>query len=131
MNGWRSRLAMIAAIWIAFQAHASFAPYLPNSPAGMLAFHGSAALADLALIYCAPTFLSGPICDETQTLCLISIVANFIGWLLYLAYFSPVYFDLFMWVLGYVQSLRLLIVDSDDANHLGVHLVRGPNFLGA
>ncbi len=97
----------------------------------MLIFHGGAALADLALIHCAPAFLSGPACDDTQTLCLISIVANFIGWLLYLAFFSPIYYDLFMWVLGYVQSMRLLIVDSDDANPVGVHMVRGSYHLGA
>lgn len=131
MNAWRSRLTALIALWAFNMVHSEIATFLPNSPLGMLLVHGSAGLIDLGLIYCAPTFLSGPVCDDTEILCLISIVANFIGWLLYLAYTPPEFYNSFMWGLGCVQSVRLFIVDSGDANSLGKHLVCRPGLLGA
>lgn len=130
MNRWRSRIVLILALMALVQIHAAITAALPNTPLGMLLFHGSAGLGDLFLIYCAPTILSGPLCDDTQNLCLISIVANFIGWLLYMAYVPPEFFNSFMWGLGCVQCVRLLIVDGDDVTHLGLRLVRGPSLLG-
>jgi hypothetical protein len=122
---------MLLCLWAVVKVHSEIASGLGNTPVGMLMFHGSAALTDLLLLHCAPTLLSGALCDDMQNLCLVSIVANFAGWLLYLAYTPPEFYNSFMWGLGCVQSLRLFLVDSDDANHMGLHLVRRPDFLGA
>lgn len=124
MNGWRYRVTFLAALWAAAKIHADMMHPLPNTPLGMLVFHGSAGLIDLILIYCAPTFLSGPLCDDTQTLCLISIVANFLGWLLYLAYAPPAFYNSFMWGLGCVQSVRLFLVDDDASSAIRRGMVR-------
>ena len=121
---------MILCLWIAARIHAEITGGLANTPESMLIFHGSAAFIDLLLLHCAPSLLSGALCDDTQNLCLVSIVANFAGWLLYLSYAPPEFYNSFMWGLGCVQSLRLLLVDSDDPNRMGLRMVRGPNFVG-
>jgi hypothetical protein len=131
MNTWRSRFIVFAAFWLVMQIHGDVTHCLPNTPGGMLVFHGSAAAVDLFLLYCVPWLLEGRLCDDIQTLCLVSIVANLAGWLLYLAYASPVLYNTFMWGLAYVQWLRILVVDRNDADTLGFHLVRRPYLLGA
>lgn len=97
----------------------------------MLVFHGTAATIDLFLLYSAPRLLEGKLCDDIQTLCLVSIVGNALGWMLYLAYLPPVFFNTFMWGLGYVQLARLFMVDRHDDNTLGCDLVRRSDLMGA
>lgn len=124
MNTWRSRIAacalLIACMWI----HAETTADLPNTPVGMLLFHGSAFTADLFLVWSIPYLLSGRVCDWSQALCLVSIVANFFGWLAYLAYAPPVFYNTFMWSVSYVQYGIILFVDRHD-NSLGFDMVRG------
>ena len=125
MNGWRSRLFAGLLIALGWYIHSKATSGLPNTPYGMLAFHGSAFTVDLFLLYCMPRFVTGRICDDMQFLCLLSIVVNFAGWIAYLAYVSPVYYNTFMWGLAHVQAIRLLIVDDDTTHTSRVHLVRG------
>lgn len=126
MNGWRSRLAVGVLMLCLMQAHAYATAHLPNTPAGMLVFHGSAALVDLAMLGVTPCFLEGQLCDDTQNLLLLSIIGNAAGWALYLAYAPPAIYNTFMWGLSCSQLLRLLYVDSrHDSNHLGVPVVCG------
>lgn len=131
MNGWRLRLLYGAVMWVIFDIHANVTVSLPNTPAGMLAFHFSAALADFVLLYSTPWLLSGRLCDDMQTLSFVSIVGNALGWALYLAYSPPVFFNTFMWGLTCVQGARLLIVDCDDVDSMGMHLVRRSHHVGA
>ncbi|MFS2027056.1 hypothetical protein [Massilia sp. CT11-137] len=111
MNSWRARCLAGASILLAMYGHAWATGHLPNTPEGMLMFHGSAALLDLLLLYAAPALLHGRLCADAQRLLLASIVGNFAGWLLYVAYVSPTFYNCFMWVLTYAQLLRLFIPD--------------------
>lgn len=97
-------------------AHSLAMASLPNSPGGMLAFHGSAALLDWLLLLAAPFVLSGRLCDHTQHLLLASISGNALGWLLYMAYAPPVFYNVFMWVLTVAQWLLLVVPDRPDAD---------------
>lgn len=126
MNGWRARLAIGLLIWLMSHLHAVATAGVPNTAAGMLAFHGSAAAVDVALACSAHFLLSGRLCDDTENLLVLSAVGNALGWGLYLAYAPPVFYDTFMWGLSYVQWARLLYVDRNDADahHSGLDLVR-------
>jgi len=101
-----------------------------NTSAGMLLFHGSAALADLLLIYAIPAIVVGRLCDDMQTLCLVSIIVNFLGWIAYMAYAPPSIFNAMSWGLCYVQLARLFIPGGSDADRIGHYLVWRPDFMG-
>lgn len=127
MNGWRSRLMLVLAFVAAIWTHTKLASHLPNTPEGMLAVHGSAALFDFALLCYVPWLLSGSLCDDMELLCLVSIIANCAGWFAYMAYASPAWYNGFMLWLSIVQFFRLLLVDGDDATALGRGVVRRPD----
>lgn len=131
MNDWRFRLLMAAIGWLAMDIHSDVTANLPNTDMGMLAFHGSAAAVELVLIFCMPWLLEGRLCDDMQTLSLVSMIANALGWALYLASLPPVFYNTFMWGLSCVQLGRLLMVDRHDADTLGCDLVRRPHIVGA
>ena len=125
MNGWRLRLALVAVMVLAMEVHSVVLANKPNTDQGLLAFHLSAAVVDLLILKAAPRFVSGRLCSDMQILCLVSIVANFLGWLAYTAYAPPIFYNSFMWGLSYVQWGRLLLVDHHGADYLRVNLVRG------
>jgi uncharacterized phosphosugar-binding protein len=131
MSGWRARLGMGLLMLAALAAHAHATADLPNTPLALLVFHGTAALCDGVLLLAAPALLHGHLCDDTETLLLASIIGNALGWLLYMAYLPPVFYNASMGALALMQGLRLLYVDNDDADYLGLHLVRGTDFVGA
>ncbi len=131
MNILRFRVIFALVILLTWYVHLQVTHTLPNTPEGMLLFHGSAATVDLFLVYSAPQLLEGKLCDDTQKLCLASIVGNAVGWAFYLAYLPPVFYNTFMEILGYVQLARLFMVDGHDANTLGSYLVRRSRFVGA
>jgi hypothetical protein len=114
---------------LAMYGHGCATGQLPNTPVGMLLFHGSAALIDLAMLYAAPAVLHGRLCTDTQKLLLVSLVGNFAGWLLYVAYVSPIFYNTFMWTLTYAQLLRLFIPDR-YVDPAGLDLVCHPDHLG-
>lgn len=125
MNAWRSRLLVGLVMLLAMWLHAVALANIANTPTCMLLYHGSAAAVDLLLLFSAPLFLSGRLCDDMQAMNLASIIANFAGWIAYLAYAPPVFYDTFMQGLTYVQFIRLFIVDRHVADRLGFDLVRG------
>lgn len=125
MNGWRSRISLVAVMLLAMQIQAFALDDTPNTDEGMLAFHLSAAAVDLMLLKSAPRFISGRLCSDMQLLCLVSMFANFVGWIAYTAYAPPIFYNAFMWGLSYVQWGRLLLVDHHGADYLRVDLVRG------
>lgn len=123
MTSWRSRIITGLLFLAAMKIHEYATADMPNSPVSMLLFHGSASMVDLVLLYAVPAIIAGRLCDDMQALCLASIVVNFIGWLLYMAYASPIFYNVISWSLAYVQWLRLFMADGNDAYHLGVHMV--------
>lgn len=129
MNSWRARFMAALLMLLAMAGHAAATDQLPNTVEAMLLFHGSAALIDLVMLYAAPAVLHGRLCADVQTLLLASIVGNFAGWILYIAYVSPIFYNCFMWALTYVQLLRLFIPDH-HADPLGLDLVCHRDHLG-
>lgn len=126
MNDWRYRLMLLAIMLAVPQVHAWGWYFIGviNSDEGMALFHGSAAAVDFLILWCAPRFISGRLCDYTQTLCIVSVVANYVGWIAYTAYAPPIFYNTFMWGLSYVQWAVLLLVDR-HADATGIYLVRG------
>ena len=129
MNSWRARCLAVALMLLAMYGHSWATVDLPNTPVHALLFHGSAALVDLFMLYAAPAVLSGRLCTDSQKLLLASIVGNAAGWLLYMAYAPPVFFNCYMWAVTYAQLLLLIIPDR-HADPLGSTLVRHPDGLG-
>lgn len=127
MNTWQKRVAMLCVLIGALTLHAFCLEGKQNTPVGLLGFHTSAALVDLILIRCAPILLSGRLLDHTQILCWISIVVNFIGWLVYMAYAPPFFYNTAQWILCLIQWGRLFIPDDKNvANLMGRGSVRRP-----
>lgn len=114
MNALRHRVGMFCLMALAAIGHAAGSWALPNTPECMLAFHGGAALVDLSLAILCPVFLAGSLCRHMQVLLSASILANIVGWILYLAYASPVYYDTFMVALSALQVLRVFYVARAD-----------------
>jgi hypothetical protein len=131
MNIWRNRIATGILFWLVMQVHSEATESVPNTPAGMLLFHWSAAFADYVLMRSLPGLVDGRLCDDLETLCLVSMVANFMGFIAYLAYAPPVFYNVFMWGLAYVQWGRLFLTDRHDLDDLGHSIVRRLDTRGA
>ena len=131
MNTWRNRIATGLLFWLVMQVHSETTAAVPNTPAGMLLFHWSAAFADYVLMLSLPSLVDGRLCDDLEILCLASMVVNFLGFIAYLAYASPVFYNVFMWGLAYVQWGRLLLTDRHDLDDLGHNIVRRLDSWGA
>ena len=130
MNSWRARCVAASLMLLAIYGHGWATHQLPNTPADMLLFHGSAALVDLLMLYAAPAVLSGRLCVDSQKLLLASIVGNAAGWLLYMAYAPPVIYNTYMVAVTYAQLMRLIIPDR-HADSSRSNLVRGPDCLSS
>lgn len=128
MNTMRCRLGMIGLLALSAAAHAAASYGVPNTPEGMLAFHLFAALIDIALFMVAPMILWGHLCRDTQLMMLASVVANVAGWIAYMAYISPDYYNGFMWLLTGLQVLRLFYVADGDQEE---PVVIAPHFIEA
>jgi len=119
MNGWRARLTVGGLFFAASELHALVMKSLhlpPTDEAGAL-FFLTAATVDWLLLYCSPQLISGRLCDDIQTSCIVSIVVNCAGLFLYLADTPPAMYYLLMKGLAYGQYLRLLYVGRYDADY--------------
>jgi hypothetical protein len=122
---WPQRAAFCLLLALVIVLHTHAVSSVENSPAGMLVYHGSAMLGDYALFRIVPFALRGALCDDLQSLFFASMVINLMGWLAYVAYVSPVFYDTAIAAVTYAQYARLLLVDSDDALSLWDRMVRG------
>lgn len=129
MNSISARLLVGLALWLANIAHHALVVDVANTPGGMLVYHATALAFDYALLIACAVMLDGKLSDDMQTLCLMSMIVNFSGWLLYLAYAPPVPYNYAIGVLGYVQYARLLLGDH-DAYRMGRDLVHRRDSLG-
>lgn len=129
MTAWRARFLMWLLMAGVLLVHGAATAPLPNTPAAMLLFHGSAALFDWLLLLIAPRLLSGRMLDHTQWLLWASIGGNAAGWWLYMGYAAPSYYNVFMWWLTIAQWCRLAIPDR-HADTPGFDLVPHRDRLG-
>lgn len=119
-NTRRSRLLFLLAMSILQVAHQHLFSGVPNTPEGMLMFHGTAALADMYLIYVASELLSGELSFHIQCLNLASIIANALGYFAYMQYAAPWFYDYSILGIGCVLLYKLLWIadhDSRSASH--------------
>jgi hypothetical protein len=113
MNGWMSRMATALAFGLLQWMH-SFIE-VSNDPQGLLIYHGSAALFDLAAIYIVSELLTGNLARDLNCLTLASIGINGLGWLGYLLYLDPFWYDSVLTSLIIVSYLRLFVTGFDNA----------------
>ena len=111
-NSVTARLIICLALWFSGVAHLNLVGQVENTPEGMLIYHGSAALVDLLLLVCMSSALKGRLVDDMEILCLVSIVTNSVGWILYMAYSSPIVYNNILLGVSCAQYLRLLLGDS-------------------
>lgn len=112
MNDWRTRLLLGLLFYSVGWAHDTIAYPWPNTREWMLAYHGSAALCDLALLVCSANMLAGRLSFDVQVLCWMSIVINFLGWIAYLAHSPPALYNVLMQGVMYAQYFRLLFTGA-------------------
>ncbi len=129
MNHVSKRLLVGLSLWLVVVAHPALVGDVSNTPGGMMIYHGVALLFDYATLVVCSFMLDGQLRDDMQTLCLASMIVNFIGWILYLAYAPPVFYDCAIGVLGYVQWIRLFLGDH-DAYRMGRDLVHRRDSVG-
>jgi hypothetical protein len=127
-NSWKARLLFGLAIWVANIVHHEIVADCANTPEAMFLYHFSAAAVDCMLLVSAASCLKGRLCDDLETLCLVSIVVNGLGFLAYMAYAPPITYNYAIGVLGYVQYARLLMVARYDFDRMGNSFLRGLNF---
>ena len=130
-NGIGARLMAGLVLWLAALMHSGACTNVANTPAGMLIYHGSAALVDYGLLIYSAYALSGNLSYDMQMLNFVSMIFNFIGWILYLAYSPPVIYNTLIAGLGYAQLIRLLIVGGRYDHIMGDYLVRSNSYAGA
>ncbi|WP_099763318.1 hypothetical protein [Janthinobacterium sp. 35] len=112
MNTWRFRLLLGLLFYSVGWAHDEIAYPWPNTHEWMLAYHGSAALCDFALMICSAKILTGRLSFDMQVLCWASIVVNFQGWIVYLTHSPPALYDVLMQGVMYAQYFRLLFTGT-------------------
>lgn len=125
MNGWRSRLLLIVAFFLATKVHDWIMLGCSNTPEMMAVYHGSAGAVDLFLLWIAQHRISGRLCDHIQASCIASVVINYVGYRLYMAYAPPDIYNYLIAGLCYVQYLRLLYVGRHDADYYEHAVVPG------
>jgi len=129
-NSWVARLTYGFVLWLAGVMHHIIVQNVSNTPEGMLVYHTSAAATDYMLLICSSSFLYGRLADDMQMFCLFSMVVNFTGWVLYLAYAPPISYNYAIEVLGYVQYARLILVGIHGTDRARDYLFCGHDPIG-
>jgi cell division protein FtsX len=97
---------------LALLAHACATDMVANDPEGMAIYHFSGAIMDALLCFVVTGALSGLRGRLMGWLMAASIGANVVGYVLYMGYVSPVYYNAAMWSLTAAQALVLLVPRS-------------------
>lgn len=86
-------------------------------------YHGSAAAADMFLIYAAAEILRGELGYKIQCLNLASMIANALGYFAYMHYVSHWFYDITMWGLCAILVYKLIRGDSNATCHFSNRVV--------
>lgn len=113
MNTWRHRASLGLAFLITAMVFDSMTEGVPNTPNGMLLYHGGAGTFDLAMAVMARLFITGYLRRDVEALCYASLASNALGWALYLARTPPTLYDSLITGLNYGLAARLLMGDGD------------------
>lgn len=126
-NSWYSRIAAgLLGLGVSL-LHGELSADVQNTDFGMFLYHWSAGCAEFLLIAMAPFFLDGKLCDRIQISCAASIIANGLGWLAYLAYAPPVFYDTVILGISCGQIIILFMGGKhvDYSRLMGECLLRG------
>lgn len=127
MNRLRSCIALGAAFWLSAGAFDTLIVLRPETVDWDMAYFGIAATVDWMMYRMTPRFIGGALCRHVEALCIASIVANALGFALYLADTPP---DIYNWIIkgiNYALAIRLTITGGGDAiNYFDLRgMVRG------
>lgn len=112
MNSLSLRIKVALGVLLALAAHAFATDQAPNTPEGMFIYHISGALMD-AMLGAVVTFaLMGARGRVMSYLMLASVITNVAGYVLYMLYMSPVYYNAAMWSLTAAQFAVLFVPRS-------------------
>jgi hypothetical protein len=129
-NGWKARLLYGFALWSTGIAHQALVCNVSNTPEGMLIYHWTAMMVDYALLAFASFILYGRLSKFMQYSCLASMIVNFAGWVLYLAYAPPVTYNYAIGIISYVQYTILFTMGLYGTDRVGEYLFRGHDSSG-
>lgn len=129
-NSWAARCLYGLTLWLSGAAHHILVGGIENTPEGMFVYHLSAAATDYMLLISASSVLAGRLVRNMQALCFMSMIVNFAGWVLYMAYSPPSTYDYAILGIGYVQFGILFTVGLYGTDRVGDGIVRGPDPLG-
>ncbi len=130
LNCWKARLFYGLVLWASGIAHHEVLSGISNSPVGMFIYHITAAITDYMLLLCVPSLLCGRLAESMQQLCLLSMIVNFTGWVLYMAYVPPMPYNYAISVTGYVQYAILFTAGIHGLNSAWQCFICGANSVG-
>jgi hypothetical protein len=112
MNSLLLRFQVFLCMALALAAHAFATDLAANDPEGMAVYHGSGMIMDALLALAVTSALTGQRGRIMGWLMAASIAVNLGGWLLYMAYVSPAYYNGAMWSLTAAQVACLFMSDQ-------------------
>lgn len=119
MNSPRHRIGLAIVVLVMCQTF-DFAikPLLPDNEFGAVLYFGLAATCDWIQFYICRLYVTGTLRRDIEALCIASIVANALGFALYMAPSPPnIYPDLYVWSIkgiNYVLAFRLLFMGGGN-----------------
>lgn len=127
MNRLRSRLVLALLFWCSAKAFALMIPCRPAGEYWDMAYFGGAATVDWAMYHLCHRFIGGKLCRDVEALCIASIVANALGFGLYMADSPPSLYNWTISGINYVLAIRLTLMGGGDVsnNNNWRDLVRG------
>lgn len=109
MSALSLRIKVALGVLLALAAHACATDNTPNTPEGMFIYHVSGALMDTMLCFVVTFALSGLRGRIMGWLMVAAIATNVIGYVLYMLYVSPAYYNTAMWSLTAAQFAVLFV----------------------
>lgn len=96
-------------------------PNLPDGYYGVLLYFGAAASVDWFMFYSCQKIVFGTLRRDMEALCIASILANALGFALYMAPSPPIpYPDAYVWTIygiNHVLAIRLLFLGDGNVFH--------------
>lgn len=93
-------------------------PHVPDNEFGAVVYFGVAATVDWLLFYLCRRIVVGTLCRDVEALCIASIIANALGFVLYMAPSPPLsYPDAYVWAIAginYGTAFRLLFMGGGN-----------------
>lgn len=114
MNRLRSRLALAVLFYATAKAFDALIPHRPIGEFWDMAYFGGAATVDWFMFYACRRFVSGALLRDMEALCIASIVANALGFALYMAEDPPTVYNWIIAGINYVLAVRLTLMGGGD-----------------